>query len=281
MSNLVKKNEISKHELALIKNDLSQLSQEERLFLYNETCKSLGLNPLTQPFGFIEFRGGKLSLYAKKDCTDQLRKIHNVSIEIVSKENLNDIFTVVAKAKDKHSRIDEDMGAVPIKGLFGDQLANAMMKAITKAKRRVTLSICGLGILDESEIETIKDAKIVNIDNEIKTIAPAQNESKKDMYFLATESESIPKEEKPIVNHAIQTNDVGDWKDYKLKFTFGAFKSGTTFEQLGKNDTESLVKYIKTWQLSNGKSHKQFDEFLELANKYLESLKWKNSYKHK
>ena len=32
---------------------------------------------------------------------------------------------------------------------------NAKLKAITKAKRRVTLSICGLGFLDETEIETI------------------------------------------------------------------------------------------------------------------------------
>ena len=38
-----------------------------------------------------------------------------------------------------------------------DDLANAFMKAETKAKRRVTLSICGLGILDETEIETIKN----------------------------------------------------------------------------------------------------------------------------
>ena len=36
-------------------------------------------------------------------------------------------------------------------------LANAIMKAETKAKRRVTLSICGLGMLDETELETIKD----------------------------------------------------------------------------------------------------------------------------
>ena len=34
-------------------------------------------------------------------------------------------------------------------------LANAIMKTETKAKRRATLSICGLGFLDESEIETI------------------------------------------------------------------------------------------------------------------------------
>jgi hypothetical protein len=30
------------------------------------------------------------------------------------------------------------------------------MKAETKAKRRVTLSICGLGFLDETEVETLK-----------------------------------------------------------------------------------------------------------------------------
>jgi hypothetical protein len=38
------------------------------------------------------------------------------------------------------------------------------MKAITKAKRRLTLSLSGLGLLDELEAETIKDAKIVSVD---------------------------------------------------------------------------------------------------------------------
>src|SRR5262249_53952504 len=38
------------------------------------------------------------------------------------------------------------------------------MRALTKAKRRVTLSICGLGMLDESEIESIKGAERVESD---------------------------------------------------------------------------------------------------------------------
>lgn len=162
----VQKPVISAHELALVQNDLSKLTPEQRLSLYNNTCESLGLNPLTQPFGYIEFRGGKLALYAKKDCTDQLRKIHGVSVEIVSKETIADNFIVMAKAKDAQGRYDEDMGSVSIKGLSGDNLGNAMMKAITKAKRRVTLSICGLGMLDETETETIHDAKIVNENKE-------------------------------------------------------------------------------------------------------------------
>jgi hypothetical protein len=45
---------------------------------------------------------------------------------------------------------------VPFGNLKGDALANALMKAETKAKRRVTLSIAGLGWLDETELETVK-----------------------------------------------------------------------------------------------------------------------------
>ena len=178
MSNLVGTNKnISTHELALIQNDLSKLNPQDRLSLYNKTCESLGLNPLTQPFGYIEFRGGKLSLYAKKDATDQLRKIHGVSVEIVSKETIGDNFVVMAKATDADNRCDEDMGSVSIKGLNGEALGNAMMKAITKAKRRVTLSICGLGILDETEVETIRDASIKEIKPTQQVTAPKKEES--------------------------------------------------------------------------------------------------------
>jgi hypothetical protein len=46
--------------------------------------------------------------------------------------------------------------------LKGDALANALMKPETKAKRRVTLSIAGLGWLDETELETIRDARLVH-----------------------------------------------------------------------------------------------------------------------
>ena len=63
-------------------------------------------------------------------------------------------------ATDATGRQDMDMGVTTVKGLSGDALANAYMKALTKAKRRVTLSLCGLGMLDESEIETIPGAQL-------------------------------------------------------------------------------------------------------------------------
>jgi hypothetical protein len=68
---------------------------------------------------------------------------------------MGDIYVVTARAKDRTGREDESTGAVPLGNLKGDALANALMKAETKAKRRVTLSIAGLGWLDETELETI------------------------------------------------------------------------------------------------------------------------------
>ena len=44
--------------------------------------------------------------------------------------------------------------------LKGDALANALMKCETKAKRRVTLSIAGLGWLDEIELATIPGVQV-------------------------------------------------------------------------------------------------------------------------
>ncbi len=98
---------------------------------------------------------GKLVLYAGRDATDQLRKIHNVSLEIISREMHGDCFVVTARAKMPNGRVDESVGAVYLGKLTGDALANSYMKAETKAKRRVTLSICGLGMLDEMEVESI------------------------------------------------------------------------------------------------------------------------------
>jgi hypothetical protein len=146
-------------EQVLISGDLSRLTSEQRVSYYNKTCESLGLNPLTQPFAYINLNG-KLTLYARKDCTEQLRGIRNISIGIASREVVEGVYVVTARATNQAGRSDESIGAVPIDKLTGEARANCMMKAETKAKRRVTLSFCGLGILDETEIESIPGARV-------------------------------------------------------------------------------------------------------------------------
>lgn len=150
-------------EKVLAVGDLSQLTVPQRLEYLANVCKSLGLNPLTRPIQFMSFQG-KVVPYATKDCTDQLRKINGISLEIKDKQELEGLYIVTAAASDAKNRRDEDMGAVNIMGLKGEARANAILKAITKAKRRVTLSICGLGFLDETEVSDMAGAAPIEVE---------------------------------------------------------------------------------------------------------------------
>jgi hypothetical protein len=149
-------------ETVVIGGDLSPLSAGQRAEYYGAVCRSLGLNPLTKPFEYLDLNG-KLRLYALRDCADQLRRLHGISIYIANRERMSDIYVVTARAKDRQGREDESTGAVTVGNLRGDALANALMKAETKAKRRVTLSIAGLGWLDETELETIPQSPSVAV----------------------------------------------------------------------------------------------------------------------
>jgi hypothetical protein len=149
-------------ETVVIGGDLSPLNAGQRAEYYGAVCRSLGLNPLTKPFEYLDLNG-KLRLYALRDCADQLRRLHGISIYIANRERMSDIYVVTARAKDRQGREDESTGAVTVGNLKGDALANALMKAETKAKRRVTLSIAGLGWLDETELETIPQSPSVTV----------------------------------------------------------------------------------------------------------------------
>ena len=146
-------------ERVVVGGDLSKLTSPERLMYYRAVCESVGLNPLTKPFEYITLNS-KLTLYARRDCTDQLRAIHGVSVTKLEREVVEGCYTVTAYGTDAKGRTDSALGAVPIDRLQGEARANAMMKAETKAKRRLTLSLCGLGMLDESEVDSIPGAVV-------------------------------------------------------------------------------------------------------------------------
>jgi hypothetical protein len=190
-------------ESVLIKGDLAKLSEHERVDYYNAVCKSLGLNPLTRPFDYITLNG-RLQLYAKRDACDQLRKIYGISLQIVS-ARINDdgIYNVHVKAKTPDGREDEDIGAVPLAdSVKSDLRANLILKCVTKAKRRATLSICGLGFLDETEVEDIPSAapggkflnpssrpsdEISSFDDSAPESSPATDPTEKLLFTMAVE----------------------------------------------------------------------------------------------
>jgi hypothetical protein len=171
-------------EAYIAAGDIGKLGPDQRVALYRAVCDSMGLNPLTQPFQYLTL-SGKTVLYATKSCTEQLRSIHGVSVVLMVKEVVGDILTVTVSVRDKTGREDISTGSVSLANLKGESLANAWMKCETKAKRRATLSICGLAILDETEVDSIAGAQAVSVQefhSEPKKAAkPTREERRKDI----------------------------------------------------------------------------------------------------
>lgn len=162
VSDLTRRDALDVLSKTVLDNDLGKLTPRERTQYYFAVCNSLGLNPLTRPFELIRLNG-KLQLYAKKDATDQLRALNRISLDAPVTQVVGDCFVVTVSARTPDGRTDSDLASVSIKGLQGEALCNAMMKAVTKAKRRVTLSICGLGgFLDETEARSIRNVEFVD-----------------------------------------------------------------------------------------------------------------------
>lgn len=213
--------DLSVMEKVLIEGDLSVLSPQERFAYYTKVCESLGLNPLTKPFEYLQL-DGKLVLYVKRDATDQLRKLYAVSITIVNREKFGDVYCVTARGTTPDGRTDESIGVVALvkderiwdperynprtqkKGTYvmtgkqlplsAEELANALMKAEAKAKRRVTLSLVGLGMMDESEIEMAENAERIIVNDPPVAPNPALDEPAKTS-VQDTEAAQIPAEQ--------------------------------------------------------------------------------------
>ena len=215
----------------ILNGDLSKMTPEQKIGYYKNFCESLGLNPLTQPFQILVLNN-KHKLYATKDATDQLRKIHNVSIIKLEKsiESGLCIFTAYAKSNGKE---DASSGAVTIDGLKGEALANAIMKAETKAKRRVTLSICGLGLLDENEVTDIPQAQTITVEN-IQPKIEAKTEEELSIDDLHKEFLPLLATYRMIVGEAkAAVYDPDNWKTERTAKSYG-YAINTIKEMIAK-----------------------------------------------
>jgi len=190
-------------ERVLVAGDLAGLNEAQRIEYYKAVCESLGLNPLTRPFEYLRLNG-RLVLYATRAAADQLRAIHGISIVDVRVEYKDDMIVVTVRGRDKSGREDVEVGVVSTAGLRGDAQANSFMKALTKAKRRLTLSLAGLGWLDESETETIPGAQRVS---EPQPVLPAEVQTLRQQ--LAERAKELP-DDSPLRAQAREAWRSGD-----------------------------------------------------------------------
>jgi hypothetical protein len=146
----------------IINGDLASLSQEQKIQYYKSVCERVGLDFTAKPFEIIRLQGREV-LYLTRSGAQQLNQLHSVSHTITGRELIDEagVYQVTARASTPDGRYTDSIGAVSISGLKGDAYANAIMKAETKAKRRSTLDLLGLGLLDETEVETIKQDNVL------------------------------------------------------------------------------------------------------------------------
>lgn len=141
----------------VINGDLSKLSSAQKVELYIHRCHQAGLDPSAKPFDLLTLNGKQI-LYANAGATQQLTSTRNLSHQVTNRELVDGIYCVFVRVTGPDGRSTENMGAVPVDNLKGEAKANAMLKSTTKAIRRAVLAHCGLGLMDETEVETIPGA---------------------------------------------------------------------------------------------------------------------------
>jgi hypothetical protein len=165
----------------LATGDLAKLSNTQRVHHYLNLCASLGLNPASRPFDWIEFydpetKSKKLTLYFNQSGAAQLRRNHQISVHVIRRDVIGGdgdepMCVVEMGGKTPNGRDGVAIKYVSLMGynqqrgkyrLGGQQLANAYMKAETGALRRLALSMVGLS--SGPDVDELRDARVVVVD---------------------------------------------------------------------------------------------------------------------
>lgn len=184
--------------------DISKFSPQQKMAYVKKLCEDLRLNWMTKPFDFIKADGGRYILYATKECATQLALRDKVSVEMkeVRFDKEGAYLEVWVRATTPDGRVTDEIGALAFSDkLKGEPAAIQRMKCVTKAKRRAILSHCGLGLPDETEIESIPGARRVDHDEVVAVIpeTPAAPPPPP-----APKKKETPKNEAPVVEAKVE-----------------------------------------------------------------------------
>lgn len=142
-------------KVVLAGGDLSKLTADEKYEYTKIMAAKLGLSEEIAPLKIIKIDKREV-LYADKGTAEILRNKNKLTLTqpFFELDKEGGCISVTIGITDGQ-RTDYECGAVGINGLVGESYANAKMTALTKAKRRGTFSFLGLGMMDESELDSI------------------------------------------------------------------------------------------------------------------------------
>jgi hypothetical protein len=130
------------------------LTHEQRAGYVVALCRALRLNPLTNPVQFIKLNGREV-LYVTRTATDQLAAMHGLNRKTIRGPEIVDIAGMKVSLCTVEVSLPNGRSETATATLKVEDPAQLYMKLETKAKRRGTLAILGLGLLSEEEAESI------------------------------------------------------------------------------------------------------------------------------
>lgn len=143
----------------LARGNIASLNEEDRTKYILALCDALSLDPRFKPIDLISGQGGTVTPYLNRGATDSLARRWGIQRTTVKAPCVVTIGTVecvmcVARATDtKTGRWEERVATAILK-----DHANAFMRVETKAIRRATIALLGIGLPDESELDGIRGA---------------------------------------------------------------------------------------------------------------------------
>lgn len=141
--------------------DISNHTYSEKKAIIIQICNSLGLRYETNPIHIYKRHdvGGEFIYVTKEGCA-QLRHIYNININnIYVPKIINNVLIVKASGENIYGRKSTELGSIFLsKEIKDEKLSWAILTATTKAKRRLTLCLSGLGLLADIEATELGEA---------------------------------------------------------------------------------------------------------------------------
>ncbi len=223
----------------LFSGDLRALTPEQKMQYHAILCNRLKLDPTGTPFEIIKMKNREV-LYLTVAGVQQLIMNHNISLEYRDEKLSDGLLRVFYRAR-MGERFVDSSGAVSIKGMSGDDLADAYLRCESKAVRRSVLNLIGMGSMDESEPVETSPAQ------------PPQSEEKKSKY------ETSPR----AVHGEAARKSLGEVE--KRKFPFG-WNKGKTLREVFVEKSETEIANAIKWADENN----SYFEWAQHAKRFLE-----------
>lgn len=222
--------------------DYSKVSDTDRVNIALNLCETFGLNPATVPFNWLKNeKTGAISLYPNKSCAAGLASNRKLSVQVVKEGPIMDTAYSVTVKVTEGDRVTEDVGVTSMsyfkKGdantpgswqrVDGTGLADAVMKAHTKATRRAVLKHCGLSLPEEKEEEPL-----VVVDTQVTVKTPAE-------VVKAAEQKHDEAKANAYVQQMGPKKELWDWRGVIEKVTpLEKPKGGRAWSIMGSEGTE-------------------------------------------